>query len=157
MRCADRVGAATGVYGAQRFASARRLRHDRIPLGRIGIGEPAQRRTGNERQIAGEHQDRVVAGGAERRVQAAERTRAGDGVRNHARLAPGIAIGVVRDDADIVGERREGGQLTVEDAASVDDQGGLVGATEAAGATACQDRGGNARLHARQYHAVEHG
>src|SRR4029453_14056176 len=97
----------------------------------------------HERQIAGEHDHAIVTGVEQRRVEAPERTPAGDRVGHDAGAEVRVACRVVGDDQDVVAHARERRELALDDAYAADDERRLVGAAEPRGAAPGENRGGD--------------
>ena len=141
----EREGGA-GVTGAEGLGAVIEHGEDELGVGRR-VAEEAEDGFVQERQIAGDDQQRVGSRGGERGLEAGQRTQAGLEIGDQADGGEGgVGRGIADDEEDFVDQRAEGGELAVDDALAADFEQRLGCAREAAGATTGENGGVDAQL-----------
>jgi hypothetical protein len=140
---ADGLARAAPVTGEQRLGALRRAHPGAITAGGQ-VHEAFQQAGVQKRQVAGDHDDAVATGGVQRRVEAAQRSRAGHPVRVYRQTEVGKSPGVVAHDEQVGSDPLQDLNLTDDDGAALYDEAALVAAPEtarlAAGENGCGDK-----------------
>jgi hypothetical protein len=114
-------------------------RHDDIGIGRFAQKKCEKRRR-HERHVAGKHQQPVVAGGRERRIEAAERPRVSHTVGYDADTGVGRSGRLSGYQQNVVGQPREFGDLTLENRTPLNFECTFVASAEPGGSAPGKNR-----------------
>ena len=139
-RVQNRSARVTSVAGKERLRAARRL--DPRAVGRAGAPhELGEQPVVEKRQVARDDQHRIALRRVERRVDGADRARAGQPIGVDRQPEIGEAFGIARDDEDLAGDPLQNLDLPNDDGAAMHDQAALVLTAEASRPASGQNRG----------------
>ena len=137
---ANRRRAGARVYGAERFVPASGLRDHEV---RVKARHVFEKRSTQERHIAGHHQRPFARRRGDRRVDASERTVIGKLVANSLDVGAGVVVAEGRGHGEHRGRHQaQYRELAIDDARAADQERGLSHASQAGGAAAGEDRRG---------------
>jgi hypothetical protein len=131
--------AGAGVDRAQRMISAFGARDDGVCV--PGLGEEMdEKRRGHKRHVARHHDEMVVAGRRQGRVEAAERPAVRHSIGHNADIAHAVNR-IATHQQDVIGYLPELRQLAIENRATADQQSAFVASAKPAGPTTRENCG----------------